>query len=351
MINAIDSSCPLLTIAIPTYNRSHFLDKTLGALLPQVEATSCQTNSLIRVLVVDNNSEDDTIDVIKNHMQYYAFLSYVQNNHNIGIDGNIDRCVDLAESEFIHLLSDDDYVIPGLYARLIKLLITSSPDFVFLDPARDTCRNESVLELEKSKLISNQDKVSTDFKQISFEGLIKCAGIWMSFISSFVVRKESWQKVITRKKYLGTDIYLSYVAIEMLSKSNSIFISTAPYIIVNDHYSGSYNIMKAFLYNWLPLVSSLGKYNISNSTINFLERQVIASYLPNYILLAEKNGQLSTPRRIKGVTFLLQYPHRGSLRAIARLSGLEKLMIDCLTYQHRIKKVLRLLVSRLNKRL
>jgi glycosyltransferase involved in cell wall biosynthesis len=60
-----------LTVAICTFNRSQFLEICLRKLLPQIE-----NNGQVRVLIIDNNSSDDTHQVFSIFHQQYPF----QNN-------------------------------------------------------------------------------------------------------------------------------------------------------------------------------------------------------------------------------------------------------------------------------
>ncbi len=53
------SEAPLLTIAIPTYNRSRYLREFLEALLPQIESAGD-----VELLISDNASPDDTAQML-----------------------------------------------------------------------------------------------------------------------------------------------------------------------------------------------------------------------------------------------------------------------------------------------
>ena len=47
-----------VTIGIPAYNASHFISRTLDCVL-------CQTFDDIEILIVDDNSTDNTFDVLQ----------------------------------------------------------------------------------------------------------------------------------------------------------------------------------------------------------------------------------------------------------------------------------------------
>jgi glycosyltransferase involved in cell wall biosynthesis len=72
------------------------------------------------ILVVDNNSEDDTEEKIKRFLN--AQLRYVRNLQNIGMIPNWNRCIDLALGKYICILHSDDYIEPQLLAMASSLL-------------------------------------------------------------------------------------------------------------------------------------------------------------------------------------------------------------------------------------
>lgn len=92
---------PLVSICIPTYNRARMITMA-------IESALAQTYSNIEVLVVDNDSVDDTAAVVASY--HDDRLKYIKNERNLGLFGNFNRCVELAGGEYIHILHSDDYV-------------------------------------------------------------------------------------------------------------------------------------------------------------------------------------------------------------------------------------------------
>jgi len=93
---------PLVTIAIPTYNRANtYLPHALQSVLHQ-------TYSNIEVLVADNCSSDNTESVVK------AFhdprITYSRQKQNIGPFQNAKFCIQKARGDFFLMLQDDDLI-------------------------------------------------------------------------------------------------------------------------------------------------------------------------------------------------------------------------------------------------
>ena len=83
---------PLLTIAIPTYNRSEYLKRSLENIITQILEVDNFGES-IELVVSDNCSTDNTAEVIKNLSSKYSFIKYNKNDENFGSDKNFLKCL------------------------------------------------------------------------------------------------------------------------------------------------------------------------------------------------------------------------------------------------------------------
>ena len=121
---------PLLTIAIPTWNRGNILDYALSELLPQIS----KYKNNVEVVVSDNGSVDNTMEVITNHIKKNQTLNIVHNTQpeNTGFYGNFHKCRTLSKGSYFWLLSDNDFVANGLVDYIMKILLEKDPSFIFL---------------------------------------------------------------------------------------------------------------------------------------------------------------------------------------------------------------------------
>ena len=94
---------PLVTIAIPTYNRLERLKKALNCALDQ-------TYPNIEIIVLDNASNDGTKDYLEYMSRITSNLKIIRNKNNVGLIRNIQQIPGLAKGKYLHVLSDDDYV-------------------------------------------------------------------------------------------------------------------------------------------------------------------------------------------------------------------------------------------------
>ncbi len=109
---------PLVSIAVPTYNRAPLLRVMLEALLPQVAAAG----DAVEVCLSDNASTDETPEVIR-QAQALGPLRYSRNRENLGPICNVHRVAnEMARGQFVWVLGDDDLVRPGAVARVVEAL-------------------------------------------------------------------------------------------------------------------------------------------------------------------------------------------------------------------------------------
>jgi len=103
---------PLVTIAIPTYNRASCylpvaLRSALGQSYPRLE-----------VLVSDNASSDDTATLIQDIAD--TRLRYVRHPVNIGANRNSNYCLSQARGDYFLLLHDDDAIDADFLAACMQ---------------------------------------------------------------------------------------------------------------------------------------------------------------------------------------------------------------------------------------
>lgn len=96
-----------LQIMLITYNRSYCLERTLQQLFAE--------NSPIKncaLTILDNNSTDNTFDVVKEYQINFPNIKYKKNYFNINGNGNILRAFELgaqSSKKYLWVLCDDDY--------------------------------------------------------------------------------------------------------------------------------------------------------------------------------------------------------------------------------------------------
>ncbi len=106
-----------ISVVIPTFNRRHVLDRALDSVL-------AQTTTAHEIIVVDNGSDDGTIDWLE---QKYPQINCLQQPDR-GVSAARNLGILAATGNWIALLDSDDQWLPEKLQRQMGLL-QSSPDF------------------------------------------------------------------------------------------------------------------------------------------------------------------------------------------------------------------------------
>jgi len=124
---AMNDTRPLLTIAIPTYNRSAFLRQLLDSLAEQV-----RNEPRVEVVVSDNASTDDTPSLLEERQRLGLPLRYLRNAQNVGPDANFLQCFERASGKYVWIIGDDDLLLPGAVDHVLEYLSRDEYDLAYL---------------------------------------------------------------------------------------------------------------------------------------------------------------------------------------------------------------------------
>jgi glycosyltransferase involved in cell wall biosynthesis len=237
---------PFLSVAIPTYNRAEQLDRALASLFAEIDSLDADAGG-IEVVVCSNGSTDRTDAVARSWAARRPELHYYVNDKNYGIDENIRRVARHTSGAYIRLLSDDDVLVPGSLRALVHILRTHPGiGFLFLNAA--TLTEEQGVAGVRAPVIpptpSESDPAGVYCLQA--DEFIERIGVWLSFVSSFVVQRTLWVNQDDDQAYVGTDLFLSYKALDAIAASGRAWFSAAIAVGVRPHFSGSYRIFNAF---------------------------------------------------------------------------------------------------------
>lgn len=182
----------LLTIGIPTFNRSKYLAKCLSNLCTQ-------TSNLpwIEIFVSDNASTDDTEKIIARCYGGGNFR-YHKQFANIGAGKNFEYIYENARGDFVIACGDDDYYTGEAILNLLEA-ICLYPDV-------------TVMELEW-----RYDHVaSAILHNIGFDNfLVECTELY-TCISCVALNKERYMEVSCKDRFAHTQLNQCYIQLEMI---------------------------------------------------------------------------------------------------------------------------------------
>lgn len=124
---------PLVSICVPVYNGQRWLRECLDSCMEQTYAN-------YEVVVCDDGSNDNSRLIINEYIARHKHLKFYQNEKNLGLVGNWNRCLELASGEWIKFVFQDDQITNDCLEKFVAaindktVLLVSERNFV-LPPA------------------------------------------------------------------------------------------------------------------------------------------------------------------------------------------------------------------------
>lgn len=135
---------PTFTIAIPTYNRCETLKEAIDSTLNQ------DTDEKYEIIVVENvddfNLKTPAQEILEK--EYRGKLTYYKNKSNIGLIGNWNRCLELANGKWTSILHSDDKISPNYISSMISLFPENEKYIAIASQAKFTGHKEYIFSEE-----------------------------------------------------------------------------------------------------------------------------------------------------------------------------------------------------------
>jgi glycosyltransferase involved in cell wall biosynthesis len=106
---------PLVSIGIPTYNRNRGICRTL-------ESVWRQQYPNLEIVISDNCSPDNTLDVLKEIMTLHPEVQCYRQKKNIGMVANFDFVLRKATGKYFMWVSDDDILEDNALLRYVDFM-------------------------------------------------------------------------------------------------------------------------------------------------------------------------------------------------------------------------------------
>ena len=109
---------PLFTVCIPAYNRAQYLAPLLDSIFQQDEGD-------FEVLVCEDRSPERAAiaTIMASYAErYQGRVRYVDNERNLGYDGNLRELVQRAQGQYCVFMGNDDLMCPGALAAIADVI-------------------------------------------------------------------------------------------------------------------------------------------------------------------------------------------------------------------------------------
>lgn len=244
---------PLVTVYMPTHNRSDLLSRA-------IESVQAQTYSNFELIIVDDGSSDDTEAVVKSYQNTDTRIKYIRNSENLGACVSRNKAIRAAHGEFVTGLDDDDYFLPERLAVFVKHwdLFPADKAFIFA--------NKTILSSESTD-ISRAPWYIRRRKSITQGDLLIGCAVGIAFfttkesllaIAAFDELIPMWQDLdcVYRLLELGKGYYfddVSYVVDTTHDDGRISDANTSKLIKVHEYFCQKHNLTGIFASNLMKM--------------------------------------------------------------------------------------------------
>ncbi len=273
---------PILTIAIPTYNRSKLLEVCLSQIFRQAFPGLDE----IEVIVSDNHSMDGTQSVVQKFISEGHKINYLRNDENIGSDRNIYQCFKAASGKYVLIFGDDDVLIDGSIEKLLKIL--RSGEYGVVNLASYSYKEDFRSEMPKRK---------TFFRLVEYRdagSFLERVNCMITFISGNVINKSLVSKDIDFDSFLKCQLMQTIWALSALFNSSKNLVVDELMVAAKEANTGGYALANIFAVNQKMVFDLFVSRGISPKVFRRYNSKVLIGFFPYFIYLLRKTGDKST---------------------------------------------------------
>jgi len=153
-IGVPDSALPTIAVIVPNRNDSRYLPRCIRSILEQ-------ENPPDELIVVDDQSTDDSVSIVRSLISGKAAAKLIENPVNLGTYGALDKGLEASRSEYVLFLSANDAVVPGIFARARSCLARHPGVGLWSAMGWLVDEHDRLIGLHRSPVVSLRDTYTT----------------------------------------------------------------------------------------------------------------------------------------------------------------------------------------------
>lgn len=204
MIEKLENNNELITVGIALYNNQNYIKRCVNSVINQ----SYQN---IEILIVDDGSNDNSLEVVSSIVDHRIRIIKKENN---GLSSVRQKCLELSKGKYICFIDGDDYIKTDYIEKLYRAVTSNKCDIAICG---------TIFLKDNEEEITDSSDAYSFFKQkyteISISDLQNC---YCNLLNEFYM-SDSWNKMYRKdflinnnlnfklsKGYNGTDLIFNH---------------------------------------------------------------------------------------------------------------------------------------------
>lgn len=272
----------MVTIIIPAYNVGKYIRQCLDSIL-------MQTYKSLQVILIDDGSEDDTLEIIKQYeKKFNNFKLLCQKNEGVSVARN--EAFKYIEGEYTIYIDSDDFLECNMIETMYNKAKTDNLDLVLCEYYYYYNQNDS------RNFIEHYD--------INSKRIYNCHEV-VDMILNFKVQGQLWNKLFRTELLKESKIYFEpgryiqdiFPVFKTICKSRRIgFVKNSLYYYRQRRNSTVHKknlkLAEDYYFAMNSIINYIKQYrlNIDNKTITIFRTKILSHFIVHYTNASNKNN-------------------------------------------------------------
>lgn len=306
MINEV----PYVSIVVPVYNSEKYIERCINSLINQ-------TISNIEIIIVNDGSTDDSLDIINKYCSLDKRIKLI-NKNNTGVSDSRNIGIENSTGDYITFVDSDDWIDSNYIEIMYNQALFNKCEIVMCSYIREFADHSKERKLNlQSDFLYKKDDINllnrkligpTDSELKNPEGLDSLGTVWGKLYKSELIKENNIKFIDLDKIGSAEDTLFN---IYLFNKVNSLYFTDQTYY----HYwkenenSITSNYNPKLKEQWINLFLYIQKFiddNDKNSDFKeALKNRICTSILGLGLNECNKNNNLSFHSKVKNIKSLL----------------------------------------------
>lgn len=254
----------ILSICIPTFNRAEFLEKTLLSIVSQKKFL--ETNE-VEIVISDNCSEDNTIEVSKKYIEIYGDkIRYYRNSENIK-DANFEKVLSYGKGEFLKLNNDTLIHNDNSLSQIIEIV------------------NQNLENKDIIFFLYGYKRLGKVTYCKDLDSFVQNASFFSTWIGAFGLWKIDFEEISDFNRYITLQLTQTDVLFRLISQRSCIIYNEPICKTFEPAKKGGYDFVTVFLENYRFLLQEQLRDNkLSQKTFKIETRKILTEQICDWRL-------------------------------------------------------------------